>query len=142
MRVGDQYAFVRFEFKEKVADNLPGAGDVGCSVEVSCDGFQGTVPSVWFSRAEIEDFLSQLKQLQEWQQRSVNLSNMSSQSDYNPFRFEILCIDESGHLVVNAELIKVSYRSEGLTPLKVSVGFPFDREQLSLTVTEFRKLLT
>jgi hypothetical protein len=50
------------------------------------------------------------------------------------------CIDEAGHLALNAELPKFSYSSEGLTPLKVSVVFPLDSEQLLLVVTDFRKL--
>ncbi len=140
MRVGDDHSFVQFDLKEKMPEHLPGGGDVACSIEASFDGFHGKVESVWFSREDISEFLSQLRKFEEARRGSVSLLNMSSKSDYTPLRFEILSVDEAGHLAVRAELVKVSYRDAALAPLKVSVSFPLDGETLSSTLIEFRKL--
>ena len=140
MRVGNEFSFVRFEFKEKTPGNLPRAGDLACSVEVSCDGFQGTVDTVWFSREDIDSFLSQLKTFEETRRGLVSLSNMSTGSDHDPLRFEMRSSDELGHLAVSAEVTKISHTNAGLTPLTVSVSFPLEPEQLRVVETEFRKL--
>ena len=94
---------------------------------------------VWSAREDIVDFLYQLQKFEETRKGSVNLLNMSSQSQYNPLRFEIFSLDETGHLAVNAELTKVTYVG-GPTPLSVMIAFPLDGGELRSVELEFRKL--
>ena len=63
--------------------------------------------------------------------KSLQVSCDCSPLKFDPLRVEMRCINDAGHLAVSAELTKVSYSSEGLPPLKVSVAFPLDSEQLS-----------
>src|SRR3954469_9612437 len=106
MRVGNERLFVRFEFKEAVPEHLPGASDISCSVEASCDGSCIRIKSVWFSREDINRFLSELRSLEETRRGSANLVNLGSPSEDNPLRFEIYSIDNVGHVVVRADLSK------------------------------------
>ncbi len=65
---------------------------------------------------------------------------MSSKSEYSPLHFEILSVDEVGHIAVSVELLRISYLGEKLKPSKVSVSFPLDAEQLSSVAISFRAL--
>src|SRR5215210_3264580 len=109
MRVGDEQSFVSFEFKESVPEHLPGGTDVSYSVEASCHGFGGRIESVWFTREDINRFLSELLRLEETRKGSANLVNLSSPSEDNPLRFEIYPIDSVGHFAVRADLSKYNY---------------------------------
>ena len=142
MRVSDADSFVEFEFKEAMPEHLSGGADVACSVAASRDGFCGRVESVWFSREDTNHFLSELRSLEEKRTGSANLTNLSSQSDYNPLRFEIFSVDEAGHLAVRADLLKGSHVGGSLSPLKVSVSFPIDAGSLPSLLVEFRKLFS
>lgn len=122
MRVGDEQSYVEFSFKEAMPEHLQGGTDIACSVEASCGGFRGRVETVWFSRDDINRFLSELSSLEERRRGSVSLANMSSGSEFNPLRFEIFSVDEVGHLAVGVYLLEASYVGGGLRPLKVSVG--------------------
>ena len=140
MRVGDEHSFVEFSFKEAMPELLPGATDIACSVEASCGGFRGRVETVWFSRDDINSFLSELRSLEERRRGSASLTNMSSASEYNPLRFEIFSVNEVGHMAVGAELLEASYMGGVLRPLKVSVRFPVDAGTLASMAVDFRKL--
>ena len=140
MRVGDEHSFVEFSFKEAMPEHLPGGTDVACSVEASCGGFRGRVETVWFSRDDINSFLSELRSLEERRRGSASLTNMSSESEHNPLRFEIFSVDGVGHMAVGAELLEASYVGGALRPLKVSVSFPVDAGTLASMVVGFRKL--
>jgi hypothetical protein len=140
MRVGNEQSFVSFEFKEAVPEHLPGGTDISCSVEVSCDGFKGKIESAWFSREDVDRFLSELRNLEETRKGSASLSNQSSRSEYNPLRFELFSIDETGHLAASAELLKGNPAGGSLRPLRVSVSFPIDAGCLVSMLVEFRKL--
>lgn len=140
MRIGNEQAFVSFEFEEAMPEHLPGGTDIACSVEASCGGFNGRIESVWFSREDINRFLSELRSLEESRKGSASLVNQSSPSKYDPLRFEIFSVDEVGHFAVRADLSKVNYVGGGLQPLKVSVTFPFDAGDLPSMLIEFRRL--
>jgi hypothetical protein len=140
MRVGDADSFVAFEFKEILSDRLPGGADVACSVTASCNGFHGRVERVWFSRENIDRFLSELQGLDERRKGSAALMNLSSGSDYNPLRFEIFPVDEAGHLAVKADLSKASYIGGSLSPLRASVTFPLDAGEMASILVGFRLL--
>ena len=140
MRVGDEHSFVEFSFKEAMPEHLPGGTDIACSAEASCGGFRGRVETVWFSRDDINLFLSELRGLEERRQGSANLTNMSSQSEFNPLSFEILSVDGVGHMALSAELLEASYVGSRLCPLRISVGFPIDAGSLPSMLVDFRKL--
>ncbi|MCA1617535.1 MAG: hypothetical protein LC729_03815 [Acidobacteria bacterium] len=140
MKIGNEQSFIAFEFKEDLPEHLPSGTDIACSVEVSIGGFNGRIESVWFSREDINLFLSGFRSLEENRKGSVNLVNLSSPSEYNPLRFEIFSIDDIGHFAVRADLLKVNYVGDSIHPLKVSVSFPIDAGDLPSMLIEFRKL--
>jgi hypothetical protein len=140
MRIGDEHSFVEFEFTEMLPRHLPSGADVACGVEVSCDGFRGKIKSVWFSREDISRFLSQLQNLEEKRKGSASLTNLSSQSEYSPLRFEVFSVDELGHLAVSANLLRDNHMGDTLRPLEVSVSFPIDAGSLASMLIGFRKL--
>jgi hypothetical protein len=140
MRIGNDHSFVEFEVEEVMPVRPAGETDVACSVEASSDSFSGRVEAVWFARDDIDRFLSELRRLEEKRQGSANLLNMSSQSEYNPFRFEIFAIDEIGHCAVSADLLKARYVGGALRSLKVCLFFPLDAGDLPSILIEFRKL--
>ena len=140
MRVGNERLFVRFEFKEAVPEHLPGATVISCSVEIYCDGSGGRIESVWFSREDIDRFLSELRILEGSRKGSANLANLGSLSGDNPLRFEIHSIDNAGHYAVRADLSKFNYLGEDIESLKISVSFSIDDGDLSPILIGFRKL--
>ncbi len=140
MRVGDKHSFVEFSFKEAMPEDLPGGTDIACSVEASCGHFRGRVETIWFSRDDINRFLSELRSLAERRNGSASLMNMSSQSEFNPLRFEMFSINEVGHMAVSADLLESGCVGGVLRPLKLSVVFAVDAGSLPLIVVGFRKL--
>lgn len=140
MKVGDEQAFVAFDLKEAAPGHLPHAGDICCSVEALCGGFRGRVESAWFSREDVARFLTQLQRLEQTRQGSASLSNLSSASDHSPLGFEIFSTDGAGHLAVRADLLKVSYVGDTLSPLRVSVSFPLGGGDLPSALAGFRRL--
>lgn len=96
MRVGGEHSFVEFSSEESVPEHLPGGADIACSVEASCGGFGGRVGGVWFSRGDVNRFLSELRSLEETRRGSANLLNMSSRSEFDPLRFELYSVGGSG----------------------------------------------
>jgi hypothetical protein len=142
MRIGDDQCFVEFEFEEAIPKQLQGGTDTACSVAVSCGDFAGSVSSVWFSREDIDRFLSELQEFEASRRGSVSLNNMSSLSDANPLAFEIIAADASGHLLVRATLIESRYVNDKFQPLKVSVSFALDAGMLGSVLRDFQKLFT
>src|SRR5205085_328576 len=140
MRVGDEQSFVSFEFKEAVPEHLPGGTDVSYIVEVSCHGFGGRIESVWFTREDINRFLSELRSLEETRKGSANLVNLSSPSEDNPLRFQISYADNVRRFMVRADLSKYNYIGDDIESLKVSVGFPIEAGDILSILIEFRKL--
>jgi hypothetical protein len=141
MRIGDTESFIEFKLIEVQPENPSGSEAVSCSVEASCEGFNGKVEGVWFSSDEIDSFLSELQRLEEKRKGSVSLTNMSSLSEYSPLYFEIFSIDEIGHFAVKADLQRVYYdEAADLRSIKLSVGFLIDPGNLSAMLIEFHKL--
>ncbi len=140
MRIGNDDSFVEFDLDEVMPGSPAGETDIACSVEASCDSFSGRIKAVWFARDDMDRFLSELRRLEEKRQGSANLLNMSSQSEYNPFRFEIFSVDEIGHFAVSADLLKARYVGRALRSLKVCISFPLDAGDLPSILIEFRKL--
>jgi hypothetical protein len=138
MKVGSDISFVEFTYIAKEAVDSPRAGDISCSVIVSSDTFRGEIPSVWFSREDLDHFLKALEQLERTRQGLVKLTNLSSLSKYNPLIFEIFSIDSRGNVGVNLELVKLSCDWEDQAPFRVVVSFPLDGERFGAVVEEFR----
>src|SRR5215470_2367677 len=109
MKLGNDLSFVEFAFVQKAAEDSPGAGDISYSVIAATNGFRGGIPSVWFSREDLNDFLRQLEQLERTRNGLAKLSNLSSLSDYSPLRLEIFSLDHRGNLGVKVELLSLSY---------------------------------
>jgi len=139
MKLGNDQSFVEFAFVQRAPENSPGAGDVSCSVIAAKNAFRGGIPSVWFSREDLDDFLRQLEQLERTRNGLVKLSNLSSLSDYNPLTLEIFSIDHRGNLGVKVELLRLSYDWDEQEPLKMSISFPIDGERFGEVVAGFRK---
>jgi hypothetical protein len=142
MRIGDDQCFVEFEFEEAIPEHLQGGTDTACSVAVSCGDFAGSVNSVWFSREDIDWFLSDLQQFEASRSGSVSLNNMSFLSDANPLAFGVIAADASGHLLVRGTLIKSRYLNDTFQPLKISVSFALDAGMLGSVLRDFQKLFT
>lgn len=140
MRIGDDECFVEFEFEEAIPEHLQGGTDTACSVELSCGEFRGKTSSVWFARNDINQFLNELNAFEASRCGSVSLINMSSLSDASPLTFEIAAIDDLGHLLVKATLIKSRYLHDRFSPLQVSVSFGLDGGMLASVLRDFREL--
>jgi hypothetical protein len=139
MIVGDERAYVRFDFQEILPAHLANAS-ISCSVEALCGDFKGRVKSVWFAREDTERFLSDFRDLEEKRRGTATLRNMSSPSMFNPLSFDVYSTDDVGHFAVSVELTETSYAGDVLRPLKLSLSFPIDAGNLISLLVEFRKI--
>ena len=140
MKIGKESEHIEFELTDIVAEHLPSAGDVACTVRVYCKDFAGKVDDVYFAPEDINRFLSDLQNLEAMRRGSAVLLNLSSQSESSPLRFEISSKDNRGNLLVKVELQKLSYIGESFFAMKLQVAFGLEAEYLQKTLLDFEKL--
>src|SRR6185437_12372620 len=108
MIVGAQNAFVEFTLIESTPEGRSRSGDIAISVFARHGEFQGRVSPIWFEPDQVASFLAELRTLDGKRQGSSILKNMSSLSDYDPFRFEVRALGALGHIVVCSELLRLN----------------------------------
>ncbi len=136
MKIKNENNFV--EFKSEDAYELGFA----CSIETFCDGFGGKVSTVWFSEDEIKEFINGLEVFEKIRQGSVELLNMSIDSQSNPLKFVVFSTDSLGHLAVRVELKKDIFLSNSIEVMETSVCFEFDPTLLPTIISDFKALFT
>ena len=140
MIIGKQSEHIELELTEVVPEHLPSAGDVACSVKVYCNGFAGELENVWFAPEDISRFISELRNLEATRKGSAILLNLSSQTDSNPFQFEISSENNLGNMIVKVELQKLSYVEDSFLPTKLQTAFCLEAEYMQKTLLDFEKL--
>ena len=141
MKIKNESSFVEFEF----TDFVDFRHDVACRIKVFCDGFSGTINSVWFSEQDIKSFIGQIEELNRTRKGSAELLNMGSLTDTNELEFIIFSTDSLGHLAIRATLQKIFYLPHSadfhaFEILKTSVAFEIDSGSLTTITSDFKNL--
>ncbi len=141
MKIKNESSFIEFEF----TDFVDFRHDVACRIQVFCEGFGGTVNSVWFSEQDIKSFIGQIEELDKTRKGSAELLNMGSLTDTNELEFTVFSTDSLGHLAIRATLQKIFYLSNSadfrsFEILKTSVAFEIDPDSLNTIISDFKKL--
>lgn len=128
IRAGDN--FLEMLVAERVPDNLPTAGDIQIKISVQSFGFsaQGLT---WIDRLNLQDFVAQLRQLENKRHGSAELSSISP----NELWLKICSTDNLGHMAIFGRL---SQSEQGLRYNHLlEFGFSFDPSVLPSLVKNF-----
>ena len=91
---------------ERIAENLPCAGDLHISVTVNSNGFTG-LGETWIASPEFSQFLTALRSLEETRDGHAVVESISP----GEFRLEFLSTDKFGHMAVSG---RISQRNHSL----------------------------
>jgi hypothetical protein len=126
--------FLEMLVAERIPDNLPTAGDIQVKISMQSFGFsaQGLT---WIDRLNLQDFVAQLRQLENKRHGSAELSSISP----HEFWLKICSTDSLGHVAIFGRLSQAKQQTEqGLTCNHLlEFGFSFDPSLLPSLVKNF-----
>lgn len=128
--------FVELTVGEVVPADRPGAGDVRATLDVACEGFTGRTDQVWIERDELAGFLAELRDLAQTGQGAAELTSMSP----GELRLRVFALDQAGHLAVEGEIARLTYRDPALREMRLGFSFGLASEQLPGIVRELETM--
>ncbi|MGF1479592.1 MAG: hypothetical protein ACFB4I_08880 [Cyanophyceae cyanobacterium] len=126
--------FVEMMVVERIPKHLPTPGDTHFRIKVQSHGFTGQ-GWTWIGAPSLENFVEQLRKLENHRQGSGELSSLSPQQ----FWLQISSVDSLGHIAVAGQLAQLGHGVGGEHLLKF--GFELDPNTLLSIVKNFEAVV-
>lgn len=128
----DGKSFIEIEVIEVELAMLP---STSVSAFIENEGFKGFKNNCWFEHKEIQDFINELKELDQKQQGKAILSSMSP----SDLILDIEVYDKTGHIALKYSMAQTIGCCAG--QITLSGGFILDRSESFNIVKFFEELL-
>ena len=127
---------IQLDVVEWLPDDSPRAGDVRLFVDITSEGFSGRA-DVWVTGDALDEFVSQLRDLEGQRQGTATLASMSP----GALSLELTSVNSRGGMAVTAELCHHVYIGD-VGPYRhgAKVGFEFDPTMLPEILASFKSM--
>lgn len=146
IRSDDHLSFIDLKFVQSLSDEakrLTGRDDISLGIEVKCLGFSGRNEDIWFDRDVINNFLTDIKRMEEKRIGQAKLVSLGEPSENVEFQADFYITSLAGYAAVQFSLQKFLRLDHNETfPLKVSAAFDLDPGDLITMVSDFERLFS
>jgi hypothetical protein len=111
-------------------------GSIRFSVNASCGGFSGESYEVWVELDILDNFIKDLKKLDEERSGDATLQGMSP----NEFTIQLYSADSLGHIGLTLSLVRPKFLSGRTIFQKLEIGFEIDSSRMADIVKQSNEL--
>ncbi len=136
VRIGGRDNYIDLEVLEVYPEDSQGAGDFRMSVSISSCGFTGHYDSVWILKDKFQEFLSQLKEVEEIRKGSARLDAMSP----DEFQLVFHAVGPLGAIIVSGFLKRGFFHEDPPLPHSLEFAVEHDRDAFGTLVSSLASI--